>query len=105
MKWLRLSRPAVVAGVLATAGLASVAPAASADTVATPTNANCTIVLPSAPLIDPGLATPYTLSGTVQSGPCSEANAGETAFVQGAVLSPNGQISVYNPLLISVTAP
>jgi len=34
-------------------------------------------------------------------GPCREANPGQTAFVQGAVLDPaTGKISIYNPLVV-----
>jgi hypothetical protein len=48
------------------------------------------------------LATPYQLVATdPANGPCSESNKAQAAFVQGAVIDPaNGQISIYNPLVI-----
>ncbi len=65
-------------------------------------NADCTLIVPARPLTARGLATPYQLVATnPDNGPCNEANAGQAAFVQGAVIDPaNGQISIYNPLVI-----
>jgi hypothetical protein len=65
-------------------------------------NPNCTLIVPANPLTAQGLATPYQLTATNPAdGPCNEANAGQTAFVQGAVINPaTGQIMVYNPLVI-----
>src|SRR5579859_1334170 len=65
-------------------------------------NQNCTLVVPPNPLTAQGLATPYQLKATdPAAGPCNEANAGQAAFVQGAVIDPRtGAISVYNPLVI-----
>jgi len=65
-------------------------------------NPNCTLIVPASPLTAQGLATPYQLTATNPAdGPCNEANAGQTAFVQGAVIDPaTGQISVYNPLVV-----
>ncbi|HEX4206788.1 MAG TPA: hypothetical protein VHZ51_21825 [Ktedonobacteraceae bacterium] len=64
-------------------------------------NPNCTLIVPPNPLSAQGLATPYRLFGANDGmGPCNQANAMQTAFVQGAVLDPaTGQISVYNPLV------
>jgi hypothetical protein len=69
---------------------------------ATTDNMNCTLIVPANPLSAQGLATPYQLTATNPAdGPCNEANAAQSAFVQGAVLDPaTGQISVYNPLVI-----
>ncbi len=63
---------------------------------------NCTLLVPENPLTAQGLATPYQLVATdANQGPCNEANAVQSAFVQGAVLNPaTGQIFVYNPLVI-----
>ncbi len=54
---------------------------------------NCTLTVPANPLTAQGLATPYQLGGG-----CDEANKMQAAFVQGAVIDPAGNISVYNPL-------
>ncbi len=65
-------------------------------------NPNCTLIVPDNPLTAQGLATPYQLVATDKNqGPCHEANADQSAFVQGAVLDPaTGQVSIYNPLVI-----
>ncbi|GHO44639.1 hypothetical protein [Ktedonospora formicarum] len=65
-------------------------------------NANCSLIVPANPLSAQGLATPYQLQATdPNAGPCNEANADQSAFVQGAVFDPaTGQISIYNPLVI-----
>ena len=57
---------------------------------------NCTIVVPRNPLTAQGLATPYELADG-----CSMANAGQQAYVEATILSPNGQVQVYNPLVIT----
>lgn len=57
---------------------------------------NCTIAVPANPLTAQGLATPYQLGDG-----CSMANAGQQAFVEATILSPNGQVQVYNPLVIT----
>jgi hypothetical protein len=65
-------------------------------------NLNCTLVVPDAPLTAQGLATPYQLMATnAADGPCNEANAAQSAFVQGVIYdTATGQFSVYNPLII-----
>jgi hypothetical protein len=65
-------------------------------------NMNCTLIVPANPLTAAGLGTPYQLTATNPAdGPCNEANANQSAFVQAAVIDPaTGQISVYNPLVI-----
>jgi hypothetical protein len=65
-------------------------------------NMDCTLIVPANPLSAQGLATPYQLVATdPANGACNEANANQAAFVQGAVIDPaNGQISIYNPLVI-----
>lgn len=65
-------------------------------------NGDCTLIVPANPLTAQGLATPYQLVATdPDNGPCNEANAGQAAFVQAAVIDPaSGQISVYDPLVI-----
>jgi hypothetical protein len=58
---------------------------------------NCTLQVPSNPLSAQGLATPWQLGDG-----CSMANSGtEGAFVEATILSPNGQLQVYNPLVIT----
>lgn len=68
---------------------------------AVPANANCTLIVPADPLTARGLATPYRLTATNPAGgPCHEADPGQAAFVQGAVLNPRtGQIWVYDPVV------
>ena len=66
-------------------------------------NPNCTIVVPPNPLSAQGLATPYQLSGTnaAQNGPCNEANANQSAFVQAVIFDQNANtFSVYEPLVV-----
>jgi len=65
-------------------------------------NGDCTLIVPRNPLSAQGLATPYQLVATnADNGPCNEANKGQAAFVQGAVIDPaTGAISIYNPLVI-----
>ncbi|MBE3561197.1 MAG: hypothetical protein IMW89_18550, partial [Ktedonobacteraceae bacterium] len=65
-------------------------------------NMDCTLIVPPNPLSAQGLATPYQLVATnPDNGPCNEANAQQSAFVQGAVFDPaTGQISIYNPLVV-----
>jgi hypothetical protein len=57
---------------------------------------NCTLVVPPNPLTAKGLATPYVLGDG-----CSEANPNLQAFAEATILSPNGQVQVYNPLVIT----
>jgi hypothetical protein len=74
-------------------------------------NPDCTLIVPANPTSAAGLATPYQLVATnAGNGPCHEANADQSAFVQGAIITPNGQITLYNPLVIDqgtqpITAP
>jgi hypothetical protein len=61
------------------------------------TSLNCTITVPTNPLSAKGLATPWQLGDG-----CSEQNTGtEGAFVEATILSPNGTLQVYNPLVIT----
>ena len=58
---------------------------------------NCTLSVPANPLTAKGLATPWQLGDG-----CSQANFGtEGAFVEATILSQNGQLKVYNPLVIT----
>src|SRR6266700_3774193 len=61
-----------------------------------PQMGNCTLIVPANPLTAQGLATPYVLGGG-----CDEANKMQAAFVQGAVIDPAGNISIYNPLVVN----
>ncbi len=61
------------------------------------TSMNCTLTVPANPLSAQGLATPWQLGDG-----CSMANAAtEGSFVEATILSPNGQVEVYNPLVIT----
>jgi len=53
---------------------------------------NCTIAVPANPLTAQGLASPYKLGDG-----CSMANPDQEAFVEATILSPSGQVQVYNP--------
>ncbi len=58
---------------------------------------NCTLTVPASPLTAQGLATPWQLGDG-----CSMANAGtEGAFVEATILSPGGQVQIYDPLVIT----
>lgn len=57
---------------------------------------NCTLVVPANPLSARGLATPWQLSDG-----CSEANPNEEAFVESTILTPDGHLRVYDPLVIT----
>jgi hypothetical protein len=64
-------------------------------------NPNCTIVIPPNPLTAAGLATPYILKASDNNGPCNQANAAQSAFVQAGIIDTDtGQISIYAPLVI-----
>ena len=65
-------------------------------------NQDCTLVVPHDPLTPTGLATPYQLMATnPANGPCHEADANQSAFVQAAIIDKDtGQIAVYGPLVI-----
>jgi hypothetical protein len=57
---------------------------------------NCTVSVPANPLTAQGLATPWELGDG-----CTWANGGtEGVFIDATILSPNGQLTVYNPLVI-----
>ena len=61
------------------------------------TSLNCSLAVPANPLTAAGLATPWQLGDG-----CSMANAGtEGAFVEATILSPNGQLQVYSPLVVT----
>jgi hypothetical protein len=79
-------------------GAAGATPISLDQTAAEAANSmNCTLQVPNNPLSTQGLETPYQLGDG-----CSMANAAtEGAFVEADILSPNGQISVYNPLVIT----
>jgi len=57
---------------------------------------NCTVTVPARPLTAKGLATPWELGDG-----CTWANgATEGVFIDATILAPNGQLQVYNPLVI-----
>ena len=58
---------------------------------------NCTVSVPANPLSAQGLASPWILGDG-----CTWANGGtEGVFVDATILSPNGQLEVYDPLVIN----
>jgi hypothetical protein len=83
-----------------TSSAAACATSSAAAAAATP-NPNCTLIVPANPLSAKGLATPYQLVATdAAMGPCNEANTAQSAFVEAAILTPRGQITLYDPLVI-----
>lgn len=90
---------AVILAVLA-GGLATALAANNAAPAAAP-NPNCTLIVPANPTTATGLATPFQLTATDPAGgPCNEANANQSAFAEAAILSPAGQLTLYDPLVI-----
>jgi hypothetical protein len=58
---------------------------------------NCTVTVPNRPLTAQGLATPWVLGDG-----CTWANGDtEGVFIDATILAPNGQLQVYNPLVIT----
>jgi hypothetical protein len=67
----------------------------NADQAAASTN--CTVSVPANPLTAQGLASPWVLGDG-----CTWANGGtEGVFIDATILAPDGQIQVYNPLVIN----
>jgi hypothetical protein len=91
------------ASATATAPAGGMTSAAAPPPAATP-NPNCTLVVPQNPLSAQGLATPYQFTATNKAmGPCNEANANQSAFVQAAIYDPaTGAISIYDPLVVDM---
>ncbi|MCW2574974.1 MAG: hypothetical protein JWR66_1004 [Modestobacter sp.] len=65
-------------------------------------NPNCTLIVPPDPTGAAGLATPYQLVATDRAaGPCHEAAADQSAFVEAAVFDPATHgLSIYHPLVV-----
>src|SRR4249920_697772 len=58
---------------------------------------NCTVSVPANPLTAQGLASPWVLGDG-----CTWANGGtEGVFIDATILAPNGQLQVYNPVVIN----
>jgi len=58
---------------------------------------NCTVTVPARPLTAKGLATPWVLGDG-----CTWVNGDtEGVFIDATILAPNGQLQVYNPLVIT----
>ncbi len=96
--WTPLRALSVVSAVIV-AGVAVFA--MSYGNAATTINPNCTLIVPANPTTAAGLATPYQLTATnPRAGACHEANADQSAYVQGAIISPAGQITLYDPLVV-----
>jgi hypothetical protein len=80
---------------------APAANAPAATVAAAAVNPNCTLIVPANPLSAAGLATPYQLTATnPANGPCKESNVNQSAFVEAAVLTSAGQVSLYDPLVV-----
>lgn len=96
--------PVVVTGLAAAvfAIFASQSTAAPQPAAAAAPNPNCSLSVPANPLTATGLSTPYQLSATdAAGGPCNEANANQSAFVEASIIDPaTGAVSVYRPLVI-----
>ncbi len=60
-------------------------------------SANCTVSVPARPLSAKGLATPWVLG----DGCTWENGDTEGVFIDATILSPDGQLTVYNPLVIT----
>jgi hypothetical protein len=60
------------------------------------TSLNCTLIVPANPLSAQGLATPWQLSDG-----CTQANPSEEAFVEATILAPNGNLQIYDPLVVT----
>ncbi len=90
--------PALLTGVVAAVFILPRLQSHAADAV----NGDCSLIVPPQPLTAQGLATPYQLFATdPENGPCHEANAAQTAFVQAAIFDPaTNTISIYDPLVI-----
>ena len=58
---------------------------------------NCTVSVPKNPLSATGLATPWVLG----DGCTWENGASEGVFIDATILTPNGRLQVYNPLVIT----
>jgi hypothetical protein len=69
---------------------------------AAPANAACSLQVPAQPTSVAGLTTPYRLVATDRAqGPCHEADADQSAFVEAAVYDPGRhEISIYHPLVV-----
>jgi hypothetical protein len=79
-------------------GAAGATPISLDQTAAEAANSmNCTLQVPNNPLSARGLATPYQLG----DGCTMEDAVNEGAFVEATILSPNGQLQIYNPLVIT----
>ncbi|MBN0044745.1 hypothetical protein JS756_11615 [Streptomyces actuosus] len=64
-------------------------------------NADCTLIVPEHPLTARGLATPYELVATDPAkGACHESHPDQAAFVEAAILTKDGKLTVYNPLVV-----
>src|SRR5689334_11744647 len=87
-KLQRYRRVRIIGGAAAAAVVAvgAIALIQNGNAAAAP-NPNCTIIVPANPLSAAGLATPYQLTATnPRNGRCNEANAAQSAFVQGAII-------------------
>jgi hypothetical protein len=98
---------AIQQSALGAAATPSASASASAPAAAAAANVNCDLIVPPNALTAQGLATPWQLTGPNGNNPqgtgCTMANAANLgAFVQATIVDPaTGQLSVYNPLVIT----
>ncbi|HEX6526954.1 MAG TPA: hypothetical protein VF070_44105 [Streptosporangiaceae bacterium] len=98
---------AMATGSGAAAAASPTANATTAAPAAAAANVSCDLIVPPNALTAQGLATPWQLTGPNGNNPqgtgCTMANAANLgAFVQATILDPaTGQLSVYNPLVIT----
>jgi hypothetical protein len=98
---LLIAMPIALLGVTAAAFVFGSAHGAAPAAAAAAPNPNCTLIVPANPLSATGLATPYQLTATnPANGPCHESNINQSAFVEAAVLTSGGQLSLYDPLVV-----
>ena len=98
---------AIRQSALGAAASPSASASAAAPAAAAAANVSCDLIVPPNALTAQGLATPWQLTGPNGVDPqgtgCTMANAANLgAFVQATILDPaTGQLSVYNPLVIT----
>ncbi|HJP77346.1 MAG TPA: hypothetical protein VJ914_23965 [Pseudonocardiaceae bacterium] len=98
---LLIAMPIALLGVTAAAFVFGSAHGAAPAAAAAAPNPNCSLIVPANPLSATGLATPYQLTATnPANGACHESNINQSAFVEAAVITPGGQLSLYDPLVV-----
>jgi hypothetical protein len=103
---LAIGLPAALLAISAAVFGFRAAQAANPPAAAAAVNPNCSLTVPANPLTATGLATPYQLTATnPANGPCHEANINQSAFVEAAIITPTGQLTLYDPLVTDTGTP